>query len=251
MKTGSRLTIRGFHITDVEYGEENKVSTEGILTVDPEWAKEAVEKEPLIESVSIQIIPPYEHDRHTNTIMDVIPISAKALGKLGEGVTHTLTGVYVLLTGVDAGGRQVCNGGASDGILKDKVAWGMAGTPLESDYLISFDVVVKKDAWVSREGPDAIHRICDRFVKIYREQLRKFDGRKCTETHTFQEEYVPGRLDVVIMKEVSGQGAVYDTHLFGKDPGAFEGSRSIIDMGNMPVMLTPNEFRDGVMRAMD
>lgn len=251
MKTGSRLTIRSFHITDVKYGEENKVSPEGIVTVNPEWVKEAVEKEPLIESVSIQIIPPYRHDRHTNTIMDVIPISAKALGKLGEGVTHTLTGLYVLLTGVDAGGRQVCNGGASDGILKDKIAWGMAGTPLESDYLISFDVVVKKDAWVSREGPDAIHRICDRFVKSYREQLRKFNGSKCTESHTFQEEYVPGKLDVVIMKEVSGQGAVYDTHLFGKDPGAFEGSRSVIDMGNMPVILTPNEYRDGVMRAMD
>lgn len=251
MKQGSRLTVRGYHITSVEYGEENKVLPEGKIIVDRTFGDSLKQDEPLIESVSISIIPPYEHDRHTNTIMDVIPISAKALGKLGEGVTHTLTGVYVLLTGVDAGGRQVCNGGASDGILKEKIAWGMPGTPLESDYLISVDVVVKKDAWVSREGPDAIHRVCDRLVKRYRDQLRVFSGRKCTESHTFQEEYVPGRLDVVIMKEVSGQGAVYDTHLFGKDPGAFEGSRSIIDMGNMPVMLTPNEYRDGVMRAMD
>ena len=29
-----------------------------------------------------------------------------------------------------------------------------------------------------------------------------------------------------------------------------EGGRSIIDMGNMPVMITPNEYRDGIIRSM-
>ncbi|RDA73598.1 proline reductase cluster protein PrdD, partial [Hafnia paralvei] len=26
--------------------------------------------------------------------------------------------------------------------------------------------------------------------------------------------------------------------------------RSIIDMGNMPILLSPNEYRDGALRAM-
>ena len=67
----------------------------------------------------------------------------------------------------------------------------------------------------------------------------------------FQEKYEPGRKDVVIVKQVSGQGAVYDTRMFGKEPMGFAGGKSVIDMSCMPVIVTPNEFRDGVMRAMD
>ena len=152
METGSRLEVRAFHVTDAAYGEENKITIDGHLTVCQETAKEILEKEPLIKSIDIRIILPDEHQQHTNTIMDVIPLSTKVLGKVGEGVTHTLTGVYVLLTGVDESGRQVCNFGASDGILADKIAWGRAGTPLETDLLISFDVVLKENTWADRPG---------------------------------------------------------------------------------------------------
>ncbi|MBM6970416.1 proline reductase cluster protein PrdD, partial [Mordavella massiliensis] len=44
---------------------------------------------------------------------------------------------------------------------------------------------------------------------------------------------------------------VYDTRMFGDEPCGFEGGHSVIDMGCMPALVTPNEFRDGVMRAMD
>lgn len=47
--------------------------------------------------------------------MDVIPISTKAFGRLGEGVTHTLTGCYIVLTGVDEDGRQIGEFGSSEG----------------------------------------------------------------------------------------------------------------------------------------
>ena len=133
METGTRLTVRAYHISSLEYGEENRVTLDGHMTVCPSVAEKIREKEPLIKDISIRIIRPDEHDQHTNTVMDVIPLSAKVLGKVGEGITHTLTGVYVILTGVDEAGRQVCNFGASDGILRDKIAWGRPGTPLESD----------------------------------------------------------------------------------------------------------------------
>ena len=30
METGSRLTVRAYHVTDVEYGEENRVTVDGM-----------------------------------------------------------------------------------------------------------------------------------------------------------------------------------------------------------------------------
>ena len=66
----------------------------------------------------------------------------------------------------------MCNFGASDGILAEKVAWGRAGTPLESDMLISFDVVLKEGPWADRPGPEAAHRACDTFCQIFREQMK-------------------------------------------------------------------------------
>lgn len=35
-----------------------------------------------------------------------------------------------------------------------------------------------------------------------------------------------------------------------KEPSGVEGGRSIIDMGNMPILVTQNEYRDGIIRSM-
>lgn len=251
MNVGSRLTVKAYPVTELCYGEENRVTVDGRMTVCKSIADKILAQEPLIKEIDIRIIMPDEHQQHTNTVMDVIPLATKVLGRVGEGITHTLTGVYVLLTGVDESGRQVCNFGASDGILEEKIAWGRAGTPLRSDMLISFDVVLKEGSWADRPGPEAAHRACDTFCQIFRDQMKKFNGYKCAEKHVFQETYEPGKKDVYIVKEVSGQGAVYDTRMFGHEPCGFEGGKSVIDMGCMPALVTPNEFRDGIMRAMD
>ena len=251
MNVGSRLTVKAYPVTELCYGEENRVTVDGRMTVCKNIADKILAQEPLIKEIDIRIIMPDEHQQHTNTVMDVIPLATKVLGRVGEGITHTLTGVYVLLTGVDESGRQVCNFGASDGILEEKIAWGRAGTPLRSDMLISFDVVLKEGSWADRPGPEAAHRACDTYCQIFREQIKKFNGYKCAEKHVFQETYEPGKKDVYIVKEVSGQGAVYDTRMFGHEPCGFEGGKSVIDMGCMPALVTPNEFRDGIMRAMD
>lgn len=251
MNVGSRLTVKAYPVTEVCYGEENRVTVDGRMTVCKNIAEKILAQEPLIKEIDIRIIRPDEHRQHTNTVMDVIPLATKVLGRVGEGITHTLTGVYVILTGVDESGRQICNFGASDGILEEKIAWGRAGTPLRSDVLISFDVVLKEGSWADRPGPEAAHRACDTYCQIFREQIKKFNGYKCAEKHVFQETYEPGKKDVYIVKEVSGQGAVYDTRMFGHEPCGFEGGKSVIDMGCMPALVTPNEFRDGIMRAMD
>ena len=115
-----RLVIKAFHVRDVSYGEENRVTPDGVMTVDVSVLEGILEKHPQLEKMDIQIIPPCDHDRFTNTMMDIIPISTKVLGKLGDGITHTLTGAYVILTGVDVNGKQTHEFGSSEGKLKEK-----------------------------------------------------------------------------------------------------------------------------------
>ncbi len=245
-----KLVIKTFHINNVEWGEENLVTADGHMVVGKEKYKALAGLEDSIESIEVKIIKPNERDIWTNTIMDIIPISTKVLGVLGEGITHTLTGVYVLLTGVDAKGKQCHEFGSSEGILKEQMISGRAGTPGEDDYIISFDVVLKEGMGQKREGPTAAHRLCDEFVQEFRNQLKKFHGNQCTERHEYHDVARPGKKKVLIIKQVAGQGAMYDTHLFSDEPSGVEGGKSIIDMGNMPILVTPNEYRDGIIRSM-
>ena len=91
-----RLVIKSYHMDNVEFGEENNIFLDGKMTVCKDMIEDLIKEEPLIENIDIQIIKPGDHDRFTNTIMDIIPISTKVLGKIGEGITHTITGVYVI-----------------------------------------------------------------------------------------------------------------------------------------------------------
>lgn len=245
-----RLVIKSYHMTDISFGEENKIGTDGSFKIQKSIIPTLASKSSEIESIDISIISPGDHDRYTNTIMDIIPISTKVLGKLGEGITHTLTGVYIMLTGVDTNGKQTHEFGSSEGSLKEQLYLNRRGTPGDEDTIISFDVVLKAGMGQERRGVDAAHYACDQFIQIFRNQLKKFKGDLCTERHEFFDKVRPGKKRVLIVKQVAGQGAMYDTHLFGKEPQGMEGGRSIIDLGNMPVIVTPNEYRDGIIRSM-
>ena len=245
-----RLVIKAFHVQDVSYGQENRVMPDGRMVINGAILQEILAKHPQLEKIDVQIIPPHDHDRYTNTIMDIIPISTKVLGKIGEGITHTLTGVYVILTGVDVNGKQTHEFGSSEGNLKEKLYLNRAGTPGDEDYILSFDVVLKDGMGQEREGVLAAHRACDEFIQILREQMKKFRGDLCSERHEYHDIVRPGKKRVLIVKQVAGQGAMYDTSLFAKEPSGTEGGHSIIDMGNMPVIVTPNEYRDGIIRSM-
>lgn len=244
-----RLVIKAFHIENIEAGSENEVSPDGKMKVHAGIERTDDEKS-VIDKIEISVIKPGEHNRWTNSIMDIIPISTKVLGKIGEGITHTLTGVYVILTGVDVNGIQTAEFGSSEGNLSEKLYLGRAGTPSPGDYIISFDVTFKAGMGQERHGVTEAHRKCDEFIQKFREQMKNFKGEECTERHEYHDIVRPGKKRVLIVKQVAGQGAMYDTHLFGKEPSGVEGGRSIIDMGNMPVLVTPNEYRDGIIRSM-
>ena len=96
-----RLVIKSFHIDTVEWGDHNDVTADGKMTVSHELLDELMEEnKDIIEKIDIQIIKPGDHDRWTNTIMDIIPVSTKVLGILGVGLAFLAEwGIYELLTG--------------------------------------------------------------------------------------------------------------------------------------------------------
>ena len=242
----SKLTIKVFHMDEVVIGDQNIVTSQGKLQVCPVWF---VDNE-FIDHVDIKIISPDDHSMEVTSVMDVTPISAKVLGKLGEGITHTLTGVYVMMTGADVNGAPCAAFGACQGVLSEVISFDKAGTPASGDYIIHFDITFKDKMAMERRAVTEAHKQCDAFMQIFREQIKLFKGDDCTERHTYVDKYVPGRKNVVMIRQVAGQGAMYDNYILPKEPFGASGGNSIIDLGCMPVMLTPNEYRDGAIRSM-
>ncbi|WIF94014.1 proline reductase cluster protein PrdD [Caminicella sporogenes] len=244
-----RLVIKSFHIDKVEYGEKSSIKN-GVLKIDKKLDDYFTSSEDIFEKIKINIIEPGNYDVEINNIMDIIPISTKVLGRLGEGITHTLTGVYVLLTGADSEGIQLSNFGSSNGILREKLIFNRAGTPSRDDYIIHFDVILKSGLHIDRRITTAIHKTCDEFIQIYRNILKQLDGRTATESHEFFDKIRPGKKKIVIVKQVGGQGAMHDNQLFPDEPSGIKGGWSNIDLGNVPIILSPNEYRDGALKAM-
>ena len=240
-----KLQIKAFHIKDVKLGKKIRIENNE-LTISPEVEFD----KNIFESVEIKIIKPREHDFYVNTIMDVVPISAKVLGRIGEGITHTLTGVYALLTGANTEGKQMHEFGSSEGILKDQLVLNKAGSPADSDFMIHIDVVIKKEVEFDRHLAFSIFELSDIYLQKIREVMKLLSGRDADEVHEFYNKQNPGKPKVALVKEVAGQGMMYDNQLFPIEPSGIDKGISIIDMNNMPVLITPNEYRDGAIRAM-
>ena len=101
-----------------------------------------------------------------------------------------------------------------------------------------------------RRLPNAAFKACDHIVSKIREVLKKQEAKHADEVHEFYDIIRPNAKRVALVKQVEGQGAMYDNLLFPNDPSGFEGGISIIDLGNMPVVLSPNEYRDGILRSL-
>lgn len=244
-----RLVIKPFSINEVKSAERFAIKKD-VLEIVPEFVEELKAQDELITDIKLEIIKPGDYNREINTIMDVIPISTKVLGEFGEGITHTLTGVYVMLTGVDGDGRQMHEFGSSEGILSEQMIFGRRGTPAETDYIIHMDVTIQGGLPFNRTLPNACFKACDSFIQEIRKVLKTIDGRLAAGSHEFIDKSCPGKKKVVLVKQIAGQGAMYDNLLFAKEPSGFEGGTSIIDMCNMPMILSPNEYRDGILRAL-
>ncbi|MGL4997792.1 MAG: proline reductase cluster protein PrdD [Cetobacterium sp.] len=250
----NKLVIKAFHVENVVFSEKTALEN-GVLSIKNEnnienFLNVSKKNKNYIKEVKVKIIEPHKKDVEVNSIMDFIPISTKVLGEIGNGITHTLTGVTVMLTGSDILGNQICEFGKSNGILKNVVKFGMAGTPETQDYIIHINLTVFEKSHVNRECIDCCHEICDLIIDEVREVLKKKKGRDADERHDYIDIPNPDGKNIVILKQVAGQGAMYDTRLFPNEPSGFSGSYSIIDFMNMPVFISKNEYRDGAIRAM-
>ncbi len=185
-----RLVIKPFHMNEVNFGSKTSIKKD-VLTIDLSSIDEIKEREELITDIKVDIIKPGDYDREINTIMDIIPISTKVLGRLGEGITHTLTGVYVMLTGADEDGNQMHEFGSSEGILKDQMVFGRYGTPSVEDYIIHVDVTLKGGLPFERTLPLAAFRACDDFIQEIRASLKMEDGRNATQVREYFDKIRP------------------------------------------------------------
>ncbi|RDY26439.1 proline reductase cluster protein PrdD [Romboutsia weinsteinii] len=244
-----RLVIKPFHIHEVKFDSKTSIN-KGTLSINMSNIKSIKEQYDLISDIKLDIIKPGDYDREINTIMDIIPISTKVLGCIGEGITHTLTGVYIMLTGHDEDGRQMHEFGSSEGTLRDQMIFGRLGTPSENDYIIHIDVTVNGGLPYERNLPMTSFKACDDFIQIIRDVLKEEDGRNADEIREYFDKVRPNAKKVVIVKQIAGQGAMYDNQLFPNEPSGIDGGTSIIDIGNVPMIISPNEYRDGALRAM-
>jgi D-proline reductase (dithiol) PrdD len=245
-----RLVIRAFHVTDIEFADKPSLR-QGVLSISKEVLQDIIAREELVVDMTVSILKPGETRIETNTIMDILPISTKVLGKLGEGITHTITGAYVVLCGCDEDGKQMHEFGSSEGILSEQIYFGRAGTPAITDFIIHVDVLLKGGRPFDRLLPTAAFRACDNFLQDIRETLKTNDAKEADEIHEFYDKVSSGKKRVALIKQVSGQGAMYDNLIFPDEPSGYQGGISVIDIQNFPVILSPNEYRDGAIRAMD
>lgn len=239
------LKIKAFHMEKVTSGETVQLDPNALQVKTHHTFNDS-----MIKQMTIKCLKPNEHQVETNTIMDVIPISTKVLGQLGTGITHTLTGVSVVLTGAIEDGEQMHEFGSSEGILAKKLKLNQIGTPSDLDYIIHIDILAKKHVSLTRELALKMFELTDEYIQEIRELLKMMPGNKATEVHYFEEKYNEGKPKVVLVKQVAGQGAMYDNMIFPDEPSGFFGGTSIIDMNNIPIIISPNEYRDGAIRAM-
>lgn len=245
-----KLTINAFHIREVVFGAKTRVQG-GVLTLNSDLKKmvEGTQDE-WINKARLNVITPSERNIPINSIMDIQPIASKVLGVLGEGLTHVLTGVVVMINGVDVNGRQASSFGCSDGILAEQVVCNRRGTPSDSDLILQLDVEFKENQGLIRSGVNAAYHLCDRVVQDVRDALKRLTAKDADEKHVYYDIVRRGKPRVLIVKQVAGQGGGYDTRMFGREPAGFEGGRSIVDMGNVPMIVTPNEYRDGALMCL-
>ncbi len=243
-----KLVKKHIKIEDVKLGKETSIK-DGVITIDKDIVKKAVKEDHLCKSLELEVIHPNERHIYTETIMDVCPIAVKAEGELGEGVTKVCDGVVFMLTGVDEDGVQVHEFGASEGYLNEKMYFGHPGCADENDIIIRCHAVVERLSGMTRPGPFAAHKCQDYIVQAVREELKKYEGTVVREELCEDVRRV-GNPRILLIKEIMGQGAMHDNILCPTEPCGVAGGQKNVDCGNVPIMLSPNQVRDGSIHAL-
>ena len=243
------LTRQHYAITEVKRGPETKI--EGtVLTIREGIEQEVVDADDLIKGFELEIITPKQYHTYSETIMDVQPIATKdGDSKLGTGITRVIDGAVMVLSGTDEGGVQIGEFGSSEGYLDENIMWGRPGCPEKGEILIKGNIVVQAKTNMERRGPMTAHTVFDIVTQEIREALKKVEDDLIVDTETFEQIRHPGQKKVVIVKEIMGQGAMHDNFILPVEPVGVLGSRANVDLGNLPVCVSPLEVLDVCIHA--
>ena len=249
-KVVGTLTRRHIKITEVKRGPETKI--EGTTLYIREGIEaEVIADQELVKDFHLEIITPDKYHTYSETIMDVQPIATKEGDAiLGEGATRVLDGVVMMLTGTDEGGVQIGEFGSSEGYLDENIMWGRPGCPDKGEIFIKGNIVVQEKTNMERRGPMAAHTAFDIITQEIREVMKELDDSFIAEEQVLKSVRRPGKKKVVIVKEIMGQGAMHDNFILPVEPVGILGARANVDLGNVPVCVSPLEVLDGCIHAL-
>lgn len=238
-----------FNITEVKRGPETKI--EGtVLYIREGIEADAVASQDLVLDLKIDIITPDRYNEYSETIMDVQPIAVKESGEIGSGVTRVIDGVIMMVTGTDENGVQIGEFGSSEGILEENIMWNRPGAPDKGEIFIKTNVTIKAHTNMERPGPLAAHSATDLITQEIRNALKTLDESLVTKTEHFEHTRHYGKKKVVIVKEIMGQGAMHDNIILPQEPVGIIGGKPNVDLGNVPVTVSPLEVMDGCIHAL-
>lgn len=243
------LDRKYFSIGDVVLGAETSIH-DGILTIREDLIGEIRENTENIVDFALTIIHPDEMHQYSATIMDVQPIATKhGEDMLGTGQTIVLDGVVLMLTGVTEEGVPVGEFGSSEGYLDENIILGRPGCPDEGEILIKVQGVIPAGKNMERPGPFAIHEAANKVAEEIRKCMKQLDPADADRTEHLEQ--ISGRKHkIVIVKEIMGQGAMHDHIILPNEPVGIMGGVSNIDLGNLPVNMSPLEVLDGAVHSM-
>ncbi|APX72191.1 D-proline reductase (dithiol) proprotein PrdA [Companilactobacillus allii] len=240
-----------FKIETVKFGDKTEIDGTTLTIRTPEeLCKDAVATEDLVKDMTLEIITPDKYDEYSETVMDVQPIACKSDGEIGSGVTRVLDGVVFMLTGTDENGVQIGEFGSSEGELDKNILWGRPGSPDKGDILIKAQVTIEAGRNMERVGPLSSHKAADVITEEIRKALKKVDSGLIDHSETLQQKRHPNQKRVVIVKEIMGQGAMHDNLIMPIEPVGTLGAKPNVDLGNLPVVLSPLEVLDGGIHAL-
>ena len=244
------LTRKHFNITEVKRGPETKI--EGTtLYIREGIEQEVIDNQELVKDFHLEIITPEKYHTYSETIMDVQPIATKeGDADLGTGVTRVLDGVVMMLTGTDEGGVQIGEFGSSEGYLDENIMWNRPSCPDKGEIFIKGNIVIQEKTNMERRGPMAAHTAFDVITQEIREVMKELDESLVVDTEELKQVRRPGKKKVVIVKEIMGQGAMHDNFILPVEPVGILGARANVDLGNVPVCVSPLEVLDGCIHAL-
>jgi len=155
-----------------------------------------------------------------------------------------------MVTGIDEDGVQIGEFGSSEGILEENIMWNRPGAPDKGEIFIKTQVTIARGTNMERPGPFAAHKASDMITQEIREALKALDENSFEKVEEFVQYRRAGKKKVVIVKEIMGQGAMHDNLILPVEPVGVLGGKPNVDLGNVPVMLSPLEVLDGGIHAL-